>query len=162
MIGSKTDPHNKLKDEDAGMWKKIAKFLISIFWPEIKKFLAKYIKELLHWLENKLRDIFTKRNHKNAQEADSRAEQATHNAEQAGNPAEAEKWQAIAAVWREVAEKFRKENESLQDELTSIRAEAEAKTQSNLKALEFDDAFEVSSDDIKVIENRPILIEKKS
>ncbi|WP_434782424.1 hypothetical protein [Ferrovum myxofaciens] len=139
------------------MLKKIAKLLISMLWPEIKKFLAKYIKEFLHWLEKKLKDVFTKRNDRNAQEAESLAEQANQNAEQTANPAEAEKWKAISAVWHEVAEKFRKENEFLQRELDSIRAEAEAKTQDNLKALEFYDAFEVSSDDIRVIENRPLL-----
>ncbi|MBU6993496.1 hypothetical protein [Ferrovum myxofaciens] len=143
------------------MWKKIAKLLISMIWPEIKKFLAKYIKELLHWLEKKLKDVFTKRNDENAQEADSRAEQANHNAEQTADPVEAAKWKAVAAVWREVAEKFRKESEFLQGELNTIRTEAEAKTQASINALEFDDAFEVSSDDIRVIENRPLLVEKK-
>lgn len=143
------------------MWKKIAKFLISMFWPEIKKFLAKYIKESLHWLEKKFQNRFTKHNDKNAQEADSRAEQANHNAEQTADPAEAEKWKAVAAVWREVAEKFRKESDFLQGELNAIRIEAEAKTHANLETLEFDDAFEVSSDDIRVIENRPLLVEKK-
>ncbi len=143
------------------MWKMIVKFLISIFWPEIKKFLGKYIKELLLWLEQRLKYVFTKRNDKNAQEAESRAEEANQHAEQAANPSEAEKWKAIAAVWREVAEKFRRENEFLQSEMNSIRTEAEAKTQVNLKTLEFDDAFEVSSNDIRAIEDRPLLIEKK-
>lgn len=142
------------------MWKKIAKILISFFWPEIKKFLAKYIKELLEWMEIRLKETFTKHNEKNAQEAESRAKQATQNAQQVHDPVEAEKWKDIAAVWREVAEKFRKENESLLDELTSIREETEEKANKNLGPLEFDDAFNVSNDNIKVIENRKFLIEK--
>lgn len=143
------------------MWKKLIKLLISMFWPEIKKFLAKYIKELLHWLEKKLKDTLAKRNNKNAQEAESRAEQATQNAEQSHEPAEAEKWKAISTVWREVAEKHRKENELLQHELASIRAEAEAKVQENINSLEFDHTFEVSRDSIRLIENQTLLVEKK-
>ena len=130
-----------------------------MFWPEIKKFIGKYIKELLSWFEKWLKDRFTKRSNANAQEADSRAENAAQNAARTSDPNEAEKWKAIASVWREVAEKFRREKEELEGDLAAAREQAEAKADDSLRGLAFEDAFEVSADDIRA-KNVPLLENK--
>lgn len=144
------------------MWGQIVKFVISIFWAEIKKYIAKYIKTFLEWLVEEVKEYFSKRNSENAEEAEEKAAFATRNAEEASEPTEADKWRAIASVWREVAEKFRKENERLEAKLTSIQTTADIEVNEHLEHLEFRDAFEVSENKIKVIDNKPIMIEKKS
>lgn len=142
------------------MWKKAAKLLLGLFWPEIKKLLAKYVRAVLDWFEIWIRDIFTRRNDSNAHEAESRADEADKAAAQATDPSETEKWKAVSSVWREVAEMHRRENELLQSQLAEAKRLAEERTEVNLKLLTVDDAFDMSDDEIRAT-TKPLQLDKK-
>jgi vacuolar-type H+-ATPase subunit H len=139
------------------MWKTILKFVVSLFWPEIKKLLAKYAKELLAWLDDKIKHVFSARNNQNASDAQTKAEEAVKRAQTEADPLTAETLKAEAKVWQEVAEKYRRENQWLINRLSELSTEGETKVNDSLSGLAFDHAFDVSESDVKAIQNRPLL-----
>ncbi len=85
------------------MWSKVIKFIISLFWPEIKKFLAKYIKELIVWIEKKIGGYIKDRNNMNKEKAEAAAADADKNASLATNEVDIAKYKAEAETWRKAA-----------------------------------------------------------
>lgn len=138
------------------MWKTVIKFVVSLFWPEIKKFLSKYIKQMLAWVEDKIYEWMRNKNDEKANIAEEEARTADSKASAAQSESEAYKHKAVAEVWRKVAESLRKDNESLKEEIGSLMASNSTTAKKQLLALEFNDAFNTSSNSITVKQSLPL------
>ena len=135
------------------MWLKIAKLIIRFFWPEIKIFLAAYIRQLFAWIEQRLKDRLSQRNTVNSDKAEQAASDADKKAAMAASAIEAERYKAEAETWRKAAEMFRAENDALKMELEALRANGIENIERSLEALKFGDAFTVQDTGIAAKKN---------
>lgn len=136
---------------------KIVKALMQIIWPLVQELLRKYAKELLAWLDAKIRETIRRHFEEREKAFRAKAEDAKNRAASEPDPAAAEKVRVEAETWEAALQVYKAERDRLLEEFSALHAEAATKVDRSTSKLDVEQAFEITESEVLGVRRRPLL-----